>query len=113
MPEQIGMDEQTLWSKYCNLSEEMNKFLDKDDVDTFIELLRQRNYFEERIQRITPVYAKSPAGQAMLKKQFAVNKVMLGKVQLWLNKSRLNRSISRSYESLGQSLNGIRIDGRG
>lgn len=103
--------EEELWRKFAMLTEEMNKFLDKDDIDTFLELLDQRGYFEKIIlQNKETKFIKSEEGQNLLKRVIAINKILSQKSQLWLNKTRSNRNISRAYESLGYTNSGISWD---
>jgi hypothetical protein len=106
-----NFSEKELWEKFSMLTEEMNKFLDKDDIDTFLELLSQRIYFEKMIlQTKETAFIKSEEGQNLLKQMIAINKVLSQKGQLWLNKTRNNRNMSRAYESLGYNNTGFSWD---
>lgn len=99
------------WQQFATLSKEMDKFLDKNDTDVFLDLLRQRAFFEEKIKtNPEQSFIKSPQGQLLLKEIIRVNKVILQKTHIWLNKTKTNRDVSQAYESLGYTNQSFRWD---
>lgn len=103
--------EEQLWQKYEMLTDEMNKFLDQEDIDTFLELIDQQKFIENQIIQLEDkVFIKSVKGQQLLKKMIELNKSLRPKCQRWLNQSRNQRNISRAYESLGFENSGFNWD---
>lgn len=94
--------EEALWEKYRFLTMEMRRFLALNDADAFLELLRQRDFFEEKILKGTEhSYIKSQEGQELLKKLCETNREIVLSVRKWLNTTRNSRNVGRAYESLG------------
>lgn len=113
MSEQPKYSEIELWQKFAMLTDEMKKFIAKNDVDQFLELAAQRDQFEKMIKKQTNnVFIQSAEGQALLKRLITVQKEINITGQKWLNDSRMNHNVSRSYESLGFSISGMKIDGK-
>lgn len=99
------------WQQFATLSKEMEKFLDKNDTDVFLDLLRQRAFFEKKIKTDPEQnFIKSPQGQILLQEIIRVNKVVLQKTHIWLNKTKTNRDVSQAYESLGYTNKSFRWD---
>jgi len=99
------------WEQFATISNEMNKFIDKNDTDVFLDLVRQRAFFEEQIKTNSEQsFIKSPQGQILLKEIIRVNKVVLQKTHIWLNKTKTNRDVSQAYESLGYTNQSFRWD---
>lgn len=108
-----GLSEQELWQNFYNLSLELKKFLEQNESDMFLEILRQRSLFEKKIYDAEPVYIKTPEGQELLKKIIAVNRQLISSGENWLNKTRRGFNIEQQYETLGVDMRGLRLDGRG
>lgn len=108
-----ALSEQELWQHFYDLSLELKKFLERNEMEMFMEILRQRAAFEEKIQQTEPVYIKTPEGQALLQKVIAVNRQLLSGGENWLNRTRRGFHIERQYETLGFDLRGLKLDGRG
>ena len=100
-----------LWQDYIFLTQEMNKFLDKQDTDMFLELLAQR----ERLQLIieskhSQEYINSEEGKGLAANIFKINNIISKKVQYILNMEQKNQNLSRAYDGLSASNLGIRMD---
>jgi hypothetical protein len=108
-----GLSEADLWQKFYELSLEMKRFLEENDTDMFLELLKQRGEFEKVILARKREFSKSDKGQELIKKIAAVNKELIARGERWLNNSRRGFSISNQYELLGFDTRGSRLDGRG
>lgn len=99
------------WQQFATLSKEMDKFLDQNDTDVFLDLLRQRDFFEGKIKKnLDQTFIQSTLGQTLLKEIIRVNKVLLQKTHIWLNKTKMNRDVSQAYESLGYTNQSFRWD---
>ena len=106
-------NEKQLWQKYSMLTDEMKKFLEKNDIDQFLELQKQRDQFDKMIaEEPEKSYIKSEEGQILLKKLIFLNKAIHITGQQWLNGTRMNHNVGHSYEALGQVTSGRRIDGK-
>jgi hypothetical protein len=113
MPEMqnISTDEVTaqadvLWQTYLSLTKELLKFIDKQDIDTFLSLVPQRTQLIEKIEALpSKDYRQLPEFKAIAEKIKPLDKEIMYKARAWLNKSRRQNSMVRSYD-LGSSLAG-------
>lgn len=106
-------NEKELWQKFSILTDELNKFLGQNNIDQFLELSKQREQIEKMIMsQSETAYIKSEEGQTLLRRVIFLNKAIHIAGEKWLNGARTNHKASISYESLGQSLSGTRVDGR-
>lgn len=94
--------ERELWEQYDFLSQEMLKFLQKQDVDTFLELLQQRNFFEEKIMQSSERdFIRSEEGQGLLKRAVGLTQQALLLSRQWINRTGKQRTVGRAYEAMG------------
>jgi len=107
-----NLSDEAVWRNFYELSLEMKKFLEADDTDMFLEILRQRARFEAELKKRPDRYIRSGAGQELLQKIVAVNRALVARGEAWLNRSRRGFAVSRQYEELGFELRGRRLDGR-
>lgn len=106
-------NEKELWQKFSLLTDEMNKFLGQNDIDQFLDLSKQREQIEKMItSQVETAYIESEEGQTLLRRVIFLNKAMHITGQKWLNGARNTHNVGISYESLGKSLSGTRVDGR-
>lgn len=109
----VQCSEKELWDKFSILTDEMKKFLAKDDIDEFLALNQQRIQIEKMIAAKTEkLYIQSDEGQAFLKQLILLNETIYISIQRWLNATRSRKQVTNSYESLGYKLNGFRVDGK-
>lgn len=100
-----------LWQDYLFLTQEMNKFLDKQDSDMFLELLTQRERLQSIIEsKHSHDFSNSEQGQSMFEKISKINSIISDKVQYILNTEQKNQNLSRAYDGLNNSTVGIRMD---
>jgi len=102
-----------LWQDYLFLTQEINKFLGRQDNDMFLELLTQRERLQEMIeeqQKSSFDFLKSQQGQQISAEIVILNHQMADKVHYTLNMEQKNQNISRAYEGLGDSAVGVRMD---
>jgi hypothetical protein len=113
MPEiqNLSADEVTaqayrLWNTYLSITKELLKFINKQDIETFLSLVPQRTQLIEKIEALpSKDYRKLDEFKAMAEEIKTLDKEIIYKARAWLNKSRRQNSIVRSYD-LGNSLLG-------
>lgn len=102
-----------LWNRFLMLTEEMDKFLKKEDVDMFLTLLEQRVALQKALEELNDqVYCKSPEGKELIGKIMNISVNLQYEAQVWLNKAKRSRNGARAYESLGygQNLSGFQFN---
>ncbi len=100
------------WDMYYMLTQELLKFIDKQDIDQFLELEKQRNTVVERMQMLpeTEDYRKTEECQALVAKIKPLDMQIIYKAKAWLNKSRQQNASVHAYDlqstqGLGSILN--------
>ncbi|MDF2635267.1 MAG: hypothetical protein K0R78_2141 [Pelosinus sp.] len=100
-----------LWQDYLFLTKEMNKFLDRQDSEMFLELLSQRERLQSMIEnKPSQDFIDSKQGQEMCTEIAKINHIMADKVQYILNMEQKNQSLSRAYDGLNNPTIGLRMD---
>ncbi|MBR2216105.1 MAG: flagellar protein FliT [Selenomonadaceae bacterium] len=85
--------------QYLVLTEELLKFIDKQDVDTFMEIVPQRDVLLERLQALgEPKFRRTEEGRAIVDKVKSLDMQIIYKARSWLNKSRHQNAAVRSYD---------------
>lgn len=90
------------WQDYLFLTEEMKKFLQKNELDMFLSLLDQREAIQKEIQTAKedhPFYV-SPEGRALLCNIQQANHAMMMAFQMVFNGLRKRENISNAYEGM-------------
>ncbi len=96
----MAEDAKALWEKYYVLTLEMQKFLDREDVDEFLDIAEQRNVIFDRMQAaITPKDKETEAYKDFLTKLQPVAKDVMSRANAWLARSRQRNVKVRSYTS--------------
>ncbi len=93
---------QAKWQDYLFLTEEMKKFLQKNELDMFLSLLDQRESIQKEIQTAKedhPFYS-STEGQALLCNIQQANQAMMMSFQMVFNSLRKRENISNAYEGM-------------
>ncbi len=100
------------WDMYYMLTQELLKFIDKQDIDQFLELEKQRNTVVERMRALpeTEDYRKTEECQALVAKIKPLDMQIIYKAKAWLNKSRQQNASVHAYDlqstaGLGSILN--------
>lgn len=102
---------QGLWNDYLFLTQEMGKFLDKQDMDLFYELMDQRERLQNIIEKVgDESFCLSTPGQQLLQSIQRINENIRLKLQYILNNSRNQNNISNAYGGLGVGFVGNRMD---
>jgi len=106
MADDVTADARNLWQTYLSLTKELKKFIDKQDVDTFLELVPQRTGLIEKIEALpSKDYRKLEEFKVLAEQIKQLDKEIMYKARAWLNKSRRQNSVVRSYD-LGESMLG-------
>lgn len=104
--EEVTAQARTLWQKYLSLTKDLLKFINKQDVDTFLELVPQRTGLIEKLEALpSKEYRKLEEFKAIAEEIKTLDKEIVYKARTWLNKSRRQNSMVRSYD-LGNSMIG-------
>lgn len=100
-----------LWKKFYTLTEEMYRFIKKNDIDTFFDLLQQRIQIQKKIEQLgNCTYHKTDAGKALIASINPINVKIRSLAQSWLIRTRNKNHMVHSYDnpdimSLGFILN--------
>lgn len=87
-----------LWENYLFLTEEMGKFLAKQEMELFNNLLKQREQLQDIIDRTADDGFKvSPEGRRLLKRIGELNLVITNKMQLLVNNGRRQNQAAAAY----------------
>jgi len=88
------------WELYRTLTHELLKFIDKQDIDEFLAVERQRSDLVLRMQALpeSEVYRKTPECQALIAEVVPLDKQIIYKAKSWLNKSRRQNTAVRAYD---------------
>ncbi len=92
----------TLWNKYLVLTNELLKFISKNDVDTFFELIEQRGKLIEMMKKLPKNhFRETDECKAMIEQIKMLDMQTMYKARAWLNKSRRQNSTVRAYDLTG------------
>ena len=95
-----------LWQTYLSLTKELLKFIDRQDIDTFLSLVPQRTQLIEKIEALpSKDYRQLAEFKAIAEEIKPLDKEIMYKARAWLNKSRRQNSMVKSYD-LGSSMIG-------
>lgn len=90
---------------YYMLTQELLKFIDKNDIDEFLELERQRNDLVTRMKALpeTEDYRKTAECQELVQRIKPLDMQVIYKAKSWLNKSRQQNATVHAYDLQGTS----------
>jgi hypothetical protein len=96
------------WNMYYVLTQELLKFIDKQDIDQFLEIEKQRYTIVERMQALpeTEDYRKTEECQALVAKIKPLDMQIIYKAKAWLNKSRHQNVTVHAYDLKGMNMLG-------
>ena len=111
MPDEKNFDEENLsdeeilekakiiWQKYLTLTQELLKFINKQDIETFLELVPQRDRLIELDKKLpSREYRQLPEFKDIAEQIKPIDREIMYKARAWLNKSRRQNSAVRSYD---------------
>ena len=88
-----------LWEKYFNLTQELLKFINKQDIETFLTLVPQRDKLIELLEELpSKDYLQLEEFKEIGKKIIPMDREIMYKARAWLNKSRRQNSVVKSYD---------------
>jgi len=87
-----------LWQPYLTLTKELLKFIDKQDIDTFMEIVPQRGVLIERMKALpNEDYRQTEECRRMVEEIKAMDQQIMYKARAWLNRSRRRNNAVQSY----------------
>ena len=107
MPEQkVDMGEEEvvgaareLWQKYLFITQELLKFINQQDIEIFMEIVPQRSKIIEKLEALpSHEYRKLDEFKEIAEKIKPMDREIMYKARAWLNKSRRQNSVVRSYD---------------
>ena len=98
-PEEVLEQARIIWQKYLTLTQELLKFINKQDVDTFLELVPQRDRLIELDKKLpSREYRQLQEFKDIAEQIKPMDREIMYKARAWLNKSRRQNSAVRSYD---------------
>ena len=102
MADSSGAEAKKLWDTYYMLTQELLKFIDKKDIDEFLELVRQRTVIFDRLQaQEDRSYWETQECRALVEKIKPLDMQIIYKAKTWLNKSKKQNTAVKSYDLTG------------
>lgn len=88
------------WQLYYMLTQELLKFINKQDIDEFLDLVGQRNIIVDRMKALpeTEIYRRTDECKELVKKIKPLDMQIIYKAKSWLNKSKHQNATVRSYD---------------
>lgn len=103
-PEEVVKAAKNLWTNYLSLTQELLKFIDRQDIETFILIVSNRDQLIKKIDELpSKDYCKLDEFKAIAEQIKLLDREIMYKARAWLNKSRRQNNVVRSYD-LGISL---------
>ncbi len=105
-PEEIIARARKLWLTYLTVTQELLKFINKQEIDTFLSLVPQRSELILKLEELpSHDYRKMDEFKAIAEKIKPMDREIMYKARAWLNKSRRQNSVVRSYDLGGAMMN--------
>ena len=87
MPDKAYEEARSLWEKYRMLTHELMKFIDEEEVDTFLDLVDQRGQIIEMLQALPADAYRGSADFAALDAELRPLEMQIQyKARAWLNR---------------------------
>ena len=88
------------WQLYYMLTQELLKFINKQDIDEFLDLVGQRNTIVDRMKAVpeTEIYRRTDECRELVKKIKPLDMQIIYKAKSWLNKSKQQNATVRAYD---------------
>ncbi len=88
------------WELYRTLTHELIKFMDKEDIDEFLQLVDQRGVLVDRMKEnpACETYRNTPECQSLIEEVVPLDRQIMYKAKSWLNKSRRQNATVRAYD---------------
>lgn len=91
------------FTMYYTLTQELLKFIDKNDVDEFLEIEQQRSDLVERMKALpeTEEYRQTEECRELVQKIKPLDMQVIYKAKAWLNRSRQQNATVHAYDIRG------------
>ena len=88
------------WQLYYVLTQELLKFINKQDIDEFLDLAEQRNTIVDRMKALpeTELYRQTDECRDLVEKIKPLDMQVIYKAKSWLNKSKQQNATVRAYD---------------
>jgi len=87
------------WKRYLSLSKELLKFIDKEDMETFMMVVKDRGKLVDKIKTLPSTeYRKTDEFKELAEKMIPLDREIMYKARGWLTKARRQNSVVRSYD---------------
>ena len=99
--EQTAMEQAAAnWQLYYVLTQELLKFINKQDIDEFLDLAEQRNTIVSRMKALpeTEIYRQTAECQTLVEQIKPLDMQVIYKAKSWLNKSKQQNATVRAYD---------------
>ena len=104
MPDESYETARSLWEKYRILTHELLKFVDEDEIDTFIALVEQREHLVNLLKELPSDPYRTSAEWAAYDAEVRPLEMQIQyKARAWLNRSRRQNAAVHSYDLTGAS----------
>ena len=99
MHEDTNKQAEALWRKYLVLSKELLKFIEREDIDTFLEIVDQRAVLVDKMKALPPhTFRETEEFSELVSKIKPLDMQVIYKARTWLNKSRRNTSAVKAND---------------
>ena len=99
MADEVISEAKDLWQTYLSLTKELLKFINKQEIDTFLELIPQRTELIVKIEALpSKDYRQLDEFKKIAEEIKTLDKEVMYKARAWLNKSRRQNNVVRSYD---------------
>ena len=100
MREEYDVIRQTreLWQRYLVLTKELMKFIDKQDIDTFMDIVPQRGTLIEQMKALPANdFRQREECRQMVEEIKSMDQQIMYKARAWLNRSRRQNQTVQAY----------------
>ena len=100
--EHVLAEARELWQRYLMLTRELLKFIDRQDIDTFLVIVPQRGELIEKMKALPENgFRETQECRDMIEEIKPLDMQIIYKARSWLNKSRRQNSAVRAYDLTG------------
>lgn len=97
--EEVTQEALKLWTRYLALTKELLKFIDKESIDTFMMIVKDREKLLDKIKALPSTeYRKSDEFKKLGEEIMPMDREVMYKARGWLTKSKRQNSVVRSYD---------------
>jgi seryl-tRNA synthetase len=91
-----------LWHKYFALTKELKKFLDREDIETFADLIAQRGSLIDQMKALPEnSYRETEECKTFIAQIRPIDQEVMYRARVWLNRSKHRNAAVRSYDLTG------------